>query len=315
VTLQIFRNRDADEMANEQDAFDRLLSRNDIGLRTPASQAEIVAIEKHYGATLPEPLVKFWRMSGGVELSTLHADIPGPTEIREVEGPGAQWLVYRGFLPIFDDHESNYLAVLVRQPLAFRVSYLPHDDGSRLIYRDLDGFAHAVINALDRGKAEFHKVEGDYPPDSFRPASDQAAARELLATNGDKEEWNYAIQLLDASNLTEWERVLETDHFIRRDAVARMRQMTEPAVRDLLRRDEQAFEEFVAAVAAAARATGLQVGKRTDTAMEIEGRGINIDVFFYRRRIENALPRLIDWVKDLRAGRDPHERPGHFFLD
>jgi hypothetical protein len=49
--------------------------------------------------------------------------------------------------------------------------------------------------------------------------------------------------------------------------------------------------------------------------MEIEGRGINIDVFFYRRRIENALPRLIDWVKDLRAGRDPHERPGHFFLD
>jgi hypothetical protein len=297
------------------DAFDRLLGRDDIGIRAPAPQAEIDALANHYRATIPGALVKLWLFSDGIDLPTLHADIPGPTEIREIEGPGAEWLVDRGFVPIFDDHESNHLAVIVRPPLAFRVSYLPHDDASRLIYRDLDGFAQAVIDALDRGQAEFYTLEGDYSADAPRPASDQLAARQLLETNGENEEWKYAIQLFHASNMAEWERVLETDHFVRRDAVNRMRQMTDPGVRSLLRRDQIAFEEFAAAVAVAARAAGLQVGKRFGEALLIAGHGISLETFFHRRTIPNALPRLIDWVKDLCADRNPHDRPGHFFVD
>jgi hypothetical protein len=303
------------ERAIMADAFDRLLARADIGIRAPASWSEIDALAEHYGAALPAFLVQLWLKSDGIDLPTLHADIPGPTEIRQIEGPGAEWLVERGFVPIFDDHESNYLAVLVRSPLAFRVSYLPHDDGSRLIYRDLDGFAQAVFDALDRGKAGFYKLDGDYPPDSPRPTSDQVAAQKLLATSGDNEEWNYAIQLLDASNLAEWENVLETNHFVRRDALARMRQMKHPAIRDLLRRDQSTFEEFAAAVANAARNAGLRIGKCSGDALQIDGHWIGLETFFYRRNIANALPRLIDWVKDLCASRNPHDRPGHFFVD
>ena len=88
-------------------------------------------------------------------------------------------LVAQGFLPVFDDHQSNYVAVLVGGPLAFRVAYLPHDEGSRLLYRDIDSFLQALIEALNGDPLAcryFHDTQGDYPPDAPRNQTDQCAA-------------------------------------------------------------------------------------------------------------------------------------------
>ncbi len=99
------------------------------------------------------------------------------------DGPG-DWLIEHSYVPILDDHESNYLMAAVRAPLAYRVIHVPHDDDSRLLYGDLNGFAKALITALDTsGDANlfFHQTEGDYPPDSRRSQVDQDAARALMA--------------------------------------------------------------------------------------------------------------------------------------
>ena len=66
----------------------------------------------------------------------------------------------------------------------------------------------------------FHDTQGDYPPDAPRSQADQRAAPGADGHGWDAREWNYAAQLLDASNLAEWGTLLETDHFVRRDVVA-----------------------------------------------------------------------------------------------
>lgn len=95
-----------------------------------------------------------------------------------------------------------------------------------------------ALNAGEFAASFFSMTQGDYPPDGLRSHDDQDAARTLLLTDGTREEWNYAIQLLDAANLVEWAKLLETDHFVRRDAVARMQQMQDPAIQELLERDD-----------------------------------------------------------------------------
>jgi hypothetical protein len=204
------------------------------------------------------------------------------------------------------------------KPLAFRVAYLPHDDGSRLLYRDVDSFLQALIEALNGDEPaclSLHDTQGDYPPDAPRNQADQQAARALMATDGPRNEWNYAAQLLDASNLAEWATLLETDHFVRRDVVARMEKMTDPEIRELLRRDRVAFDEFATRAAEAAREAGLEVGRRNQDALQVGGKWMNLEVFFHRRRIPDAVPRMLAWFEDLIAGRNPHDRPGHFMCD
>ncbi len=70
-----------------------------------------------------------------------------------IDGAWGGQLLTRGFVPVLDDHQSNYLAVIVHAPLAYRVVYLPHDDGSRLLYRDLHGFAKALLEKKVSGCA------------------------------------------------------------------------------------------------------------------------------------------------------------------
>jgi hypothetical protein len=219
---------------------------------------------------------------------------------------------------VLDDHQSNYLAAIVRKPLAFRVARLPHDDGGRLLYRDVDSFICALLEALDRDESadlSFHDTQGDYPADSPRTRADQSAARALMATDGARGEWTYAAQLLDASNLTEWASLLETDPFVRRDVVARMERMADPAIRELLRRDRLAFEDFATKAAEAAREAGLDVGRRERDALQVGGKWMNLEVFFHRRRLPDAIPRMVAWFEDLLASRNPYDRPGHFISD
>jgi hypothetical protein len=121
--------------------------------------------------------------------------------------------------------------------------------------------------------------------------------------------------LLDASNLPEWAKLLETDHFVRRDVRARMQKMSSPAIRELLRKDEAAFEAFATLAADVARRAGLEVGRRQDDALQVGGKWMSLEGFFHRRNIPNAVPRMIAWFEDLIAGRNPHHRAGHFMAD
>jgi len=298
---------------------DQLLQHPDVVHGDPASQSTIDALAVKYGATFPEPLLKIWS-AGDLTLETLDAHILGADEIlRLVEKE--HWprgLTARGFVPLLNDHQANYLAVLVREPLAFRVAHVPHDDGSRLVYRDLEGCAKALLEALAAGESAdmfFHDTDGDYTADAPRTPADQLAARLLLTTEGEHEEWNYATQLLDESNLEGWAQLLETDHFVRRDVVARMRKLHSPVIRELLARDQRAFDEFARRVAAAARNDGLKVGEQRNGVLRVNGSWMNLDGFFHRRFIPEAMPRMMAWFQDLVAKRDPRDRPNNFMKD
>ena len=225
----------------------------------------------------------------------------------------------RGFVPLLDDHQSNYVAVIVLPPLAFRVAHLPHDDGSRLLYRDVDTWLSGLLEAMDASDTTadlyFHGALGDYRPDAPRPIEDQEAARTLLSTKGEREEWNYAAQLLDSANLDEWARLLETDHFVRRDVRARMQKMSSPAIRELLRRDQETFEAFATMAADAAQKAGLTVGRPDGDSLRVGGKWMNLDAFFHRRNIPNATSRMVAWFEDVIAGRDPRQGAGHYMSD
>jgi len=298
---------------------DQLLQHPDVVHGDPASRSTIDALAVKYGARFPEPLLKIWS-AGDLTLETLDAHILGADEVlRLVEKE--HWpraLTARGFVPLLNDHQANYLAVLVREPLAFRVAHVPHDDGSRLVYRELEGCARALLEALAAGESAdmfFHDTDGDYAADAPRTPTDQQAARSLLATDGEHEEWNYATQLLDESNLEGWAQLLETDHFVRRDVVARMRKLHSPVIRELLARDQRAFDEFAQRVAAAARKDGLKVGEQRNGVLRVNGSWMNLDGFFHRRSIPDAMPRMMAWFQDLVAKRDPRERPNNFMKD
>jgi hypothetical protein len=265
------------------DFIDELLGREGVVSGGPPSPSAIDTLATRFGVVFPAELLKLWSAGGKFFLQTLNADMLGPTEILQlvaIEDWGSV-LLKRGFVPVLDDQQSNYLAVVVRPPLAPRVIHMPHDDGPRLLYRNINGLAKALLEALESGALAdsfFYETQGDYPPDAPRPQEDQDAARALMATDGKQEQWNYAAQLLDASNLPEWARLLETDHFVRRDVVARMRQMQAPAIRELLQRDQQSFEAFARAVAEAARSAGLQV---ESSSVTLEG---GAQDFFMRLR-------------------------------
>jgi hypothetical protein len=300
--------------------IDELLARDDVGTTEPASRSDMDAVSRYFDAAPPGLLVKLWRASDGVTLEGLGAHLLGPSEIRQLLADGAwsEELVERGFLPVLDDRESNYLAVIVRDPLAFRVAHVPHDDGSRLLYRDFESCVADLLRATDRGESAdlyLHDADGDYAPDAPRPEEDQEAARELMRTAGEREEWNYAAQLLDASNLREWARLLETDHFVRRDVLARLRKMSAPGVRELLRKDEAAFEAFATNFMDAVRGAGLRVGDRNGRCVRVGAAWYDLDGFFHRRNIPDAMPRMLAWIEDRLAGRNPHDRPGNLMED
>ncbi len=303
------------------DALDVLHARLRVAPGPRPEPAAVAGLAARFGVALPDPLLRLWAAADGVALGALDAHVPGPTELLAAFDDGntwGDWLAGRGVVPVLDDHQSNYVVAAVRGPLGPRVLLLPHDDSSRVLYRTLDGFADGLLQAIDAGESAdvfFQAAEGDYAPDAPRPPADHDAARALLATAGTNGEWNYAIQLLDATNLAEWERVLETDHFVRRDAVARMREISSPEIQTLLSRDRQAFAGFVREVVKAARAAGLPVGEQRADVLNVGGHWMNLDAFFHRRNIPDALPRLVAWFEDIVAGRDPHARPGHYMAD
>jgi hypothetical protein len=310
-------------MTNTNDdspAFLALLQRDDVMLRMPAANALIDKIATRYDIELPRALRSFWKQSDGLETSRFfHGHILGATEIDELlhQGDLMRGFVRAGFVPIFHDHESNYLMLIVKRPMSPRIAYVPHDDGSQLLYANLDSMAIAISDAMDSGKSAdvFYGIPGDYRQNGLRTEDDHAAARVLLKTDGEDGEWNFASQLLDESNLVEWAQLLETNHFIRRDVTIRLKSMTSTAIRELLQRDQIEFEKFVATFIEAAREAGFAVAERRGTVLNVAGKWCELEGFFYRRNAPDAMRRIIDWLRDNRAGRNPHDRANHIFVD
>lgn len=314
------------------DRIQALFGRPDVRAEAPAYPDDIAAVARRLGAPLPQPLLDLWHAADGLELRSVDARLLGPTEILGViENSWSVDLAGPGWCPLLDDNGSNYIGVCVAGPLAPRVVAFWHDPDRRVVYRDLDGFLSALLALLDKAAASedcdpaelvFRETPGDYEARAPRTPEDHAAARSLMgATSADpKSDWPtvarlLAAQLLDASNLAEWATLLETGYVVRRDVIARMVTLDDPALRDLLERDRREFEDFSREVERAARAGGYVVGRRSGDALEIDGRSWDLEFYFGRRRIPDVLPRLMAWFADSRDGRNPHDRPGHYMTD
>lgn len=301
------------------DIIDELRGHDGCGLSASAPAAGIDAVAALFGTALPEDLLRLWRTSDGMQLDPLDAHLLGPSEVMEIIDTATigSMLVKAGLVPILDDHESNLLAVAVREPLAYRVVDLPHDDGPRLIYHDIKSCLRAVLEAMDGEDSAalfLHETEGDYPPTTMRSEEDHQAARTLLATMEEGNYWNFAAQLLDATTLKEWETLLDTGHFVRRDILQRLRRMDSPGIRELLRRDEEQYEEFVLLFTTALREAGLEIGKRKGTVLQIGKHGFELDTFFHRRREPHAIPSAVARISEAingpsTKGRAPDSAP------
>lgn len=280
------------------DDVNRLIHHADVSIGKPSSPEAIEDLVQRYGAAIPESLLQVWRAGEGLILETLHAHIVGPSEARSM----IDELGWGRMMPLLDDHESNYLVLALAPPIAPRIAYFPHDGEFRLIYRNLDGFWKDCLAAIEKRKTAdlfFRQTRGDYDPSGPRTADDVAAAREMLATNGELQEWNIAIELLDQSCLAEWARLLETDHFIRRDALARLRQMDSLEIRELLAHDRQEFEAFRNLAIQVAREAGFQVGPSEDIGFELNSCWINLEAFYHLRNAPDAVQHMIKRWKRL----------------
>jgi hypothetical protein len=279
-----------------------LLARDDVVAAGPPEPASIEAVLSRVPSKIPASLLELWRSAETVQFASIDAELlslEAALEMAPIMSPDEL-----GFLPVLDTHQSNYVGVMIREPLAPRVGYMPHDDGPEgmmLRYRDVDGFLQALITALDRGENAdlyFYNEEGDYPLDGTRTAADLEAARALLSTDGAHGEWNWAIGLLDRTNLQEWERLLDTRREVRCDVLMRLRQMSDAAIQKLLERDEEAMQEFAEALAEAARQAGFKVGERSGSVLKVGKSGWDLDAFFSKRHRPDAIPQIVAWFKN-----------------
>ncbi len=191
-----------------RDYVKELLTCDDVVAVGPPGSASIEATLSRALFKIPASLIELWRAAESVQFDSIDAELlslEAALEMAPVMGPEEL-----GFLPVLDAHQSNYLGVMIREPLAPRVGYMPHDDGPEgmmLRYRDCDRFLETPMTALDRGENAdlyFYDDEGDYPLEGPRTAADRESARALLSKDGAHGEWNWAIGLLDATNLPEW---------------------------------------------------------------------------------------------------------------
>jgi hypothetical protein len=300
------------------DLVNAFLSHKSVSRAGASSESDILEIERHFSLTLPEALRRIWKAGDAIEIESKDASWLCPVEILRFVNE-TQWpLARQGLLPLLDTHQSNYVVLLTHAPLAPRVAWMPHDDGMRLLYRDFDRFLQELLVVLD-GDAyadDFYAgAEGDYGGAAPRDVNDRAAGLQLLQTHGEDFERNLAIQLLDEHAIDAWTRLLNADHFVRRDVLARLRQLSSPQITKLLEQDRAALEKFTAEFAAAAQAAGFRTANVKQGCLPVEGRHFAIEAFFGKRNAPDALPRMMNWLTDILAGRNPNDRPDNIMRD
>jgi hypothetical protein len=273
-----------------------------------ANAEQIAAVAERFGGEVPEGVAQVWRASDGLTFGQFEGELLGASAVLEML-ERQQWpkeFSSRGLLPVISDGQSNHVVAHVRKPLMPRLSYLPKDDGPSLVYRGVESLLADLLRGFESGDTAdvfLAEITGDYEHDALRTPQDLADAKALLEA-GDDESLRGAITLLDAMCLAEWARLLETGHFVRREAKARMAGMAAPEIQALLAADSAAFAAFVELATRAAQQAGEQVGVRRDDALQVGGRWINLDALFYRRNIPDAFERLVAWFAAGARGED-----------
>lgn len=332
------------------DFLDSILSFPEVDAASPASDADIGKLAELFGTSLPEDIVNLWRRSAGIKMPAIYAEILSPQTIYDLmtnpsyDHSWHKMLVQYGWLLLLDMNSSDYVVMAIREPLTPRLVWMPHDDGPGLLYRQLDGMLADLLRMLnnsnnqkDSTTDEFEEDEeaicdadsffnssnaGDYALSSKvqRTKEDHVAARKFLSTPHQHYEWNFAAQLLDETTLAEWEKLLDTDHFIRRDVRTRLEAIKTPAIEALLKKSESDFDAFILELSQAAKQAGLKVGavqkdKGNGPIMKIGKSSMILEAFFHRRNIPNAIPRLIQWMQDQDAGKNPNDRENNYMTD
>ena len=99
---------------------------------------------------------------------------------------------------------------------------------------------------------------------------------------------------------------------IRRDAIARMRTMDDPRIREMLATDQESYTRFGRELAE--RLTSEGIPSSFDKGQWfVNGEVCRLEAFYYRRSIPDAMARLVRFVRDQDDGRNPWHRPGNFF--
>ena len=292
-----------------------LLAHPWVAAKAPARAEQIAAVGKRFGGAVPEGVAQIWRVADGLTLGQFEGELIGASALLEMleQQRWPEEYSSNGLLPVIGDGQSNYVVAHGGPPLEPRLSYLPKDDGPSIVYRDVASLLADLLRGFESGDTAdlfLAEVTGDYEPEAPRTAQDLADAKALLAA-GDDESLRGAITLLDATCLTHWARLLETGHFVRREAKARMSCLASPEIQALLAADGAAFAAFAELATRAARQAGEQVGERRDDALQVGGRWINLDALFYRRNIPGAFDRLVAWFA---AGAKGEDRRGSGYL-
>jgi hypothetical protein len=292
----------------------KVLNHSDTTKTNAATEEAIQALAARFKKPLPDKLLELWRNSDGVTFKKFYGKLLGPAEIVKILDLKHLNLQEAGLLPLLYDNQSNYVMLCMSEPLAPRVMYTPHDDGPRLLYRDVEAFIKNLLIALDGAEdadSHYRELQGDYERTKPRTAADLATGKVLLAGPEDDTKWQLGMVLLDDSDLAPWQKLLESGQ--RDEARRQLAAMKSPAVANLLKQDQAVFEQFVTEFEKAARAAGLTVGERQGDVLNIGGHWIKLDALFSARKEPRALERMLNWCRDLLEEKDPRERPDYIF--
>jgi hypothetical protein len=286
------------------DAFSQILDHTNVEIQSPCNFADLILLRNSISGSVPDTLIDFWLHSNGAKFTTHNAELLSITQVCDLLSINVfgDFLQNSGLLPILDDHESNYVCVTTKNPLAPHVIYLLHDDSPKVLYHNPDSFFKDCINLLssDDVVLYYYDTYGDYAPDAIREENDLITAKKLIQS-GDDWKISIAVQLLDSNCLEEWNTVLNGNRFARQDALYRLNLMTTPAARDILNRDAREFDAFVKKVCDAATDAGVSL-TRNNSAVCIRRQFIDFNAIFGDRHTENAVSRLVNWFKDIQKG-------------
>ena len=303
------------------DSIRQLLSHQNVQARRPCNSTDIDAVDERLQMHIPAAVRVFWEASNGASLPEHDAEMLSTSEVLELFDIDVfgELLLESGFLPLLYDRESNYICAACNEPLAPRIIYVLHDGSPVVLYRNMESFLSGCLDLLassDFSALFFHKTQGDFGSCEQRTIDDHKAARSLIES-GEDWEVSMAIQLLDETCVDEWKGLLNGDRFARQDALIRLKQIGSDASRAILRSDSVEFDAFAAQVCDAAENAGIPVthNKKDPRCIRVNRRWVDLNAFFGRRHIDNAFPRLVDWLVDIRDGNNPNERPGNFMLD
>lgn len=281
--------------------------------RAPVSETALAAFSSN-GLVLPDMLLKLWRLADGVEFKPPWQDmkILPAREAREMFAafrttyPSTQLTM----LPFFYDGQSNYCGVFLEPPLAGTAGYFLHDDVPRIVYQSIKSMLQALLACIaDDGEVEDEvlRCDGDFAANAACSAQRQAIVRALLATDGERFEYDLVLPLLDEDSVEEFAFLLEADRNTRLDAIARMSTMQAPAIAQLLQRDAAAYAAFTSSLVEEIRTVGLQATVAEKGTVQVNGHWLDLETLYCERKNPESkrqlLARLCQQRQQAQGGR------------